>query len=76
MKGALVDLESLRGNTPEGIHVACSGAVGQATILGFAGLRVTEDGYTTAPNRPDGWTRLAFSFSHKGKRVRVDLQRP
>ena len=38
MKGALVDLENLRGNTPEGIHDACSGAVWQATILGFAGF--------------------------------------
>ena len=47
MKGNLVDLENWRGNTPEGIHTACCGAVWQAVIFGFAGLRVTEDGYTT-----------------------------
>src|SRR5213078_1686333 len=52
MKGALVDLENLRGNTPEGIHAACSGAVWQAAILGVAGLRVTKDGYTTNPVWP------------------------
>ena len=46
MKGNLVDLENWRGNTPEGIHTACCGAVWQAVIFGFAGLRVTEDGYT------------------------------
>lgn len=75
MQGALVDLENLRGNTPEGVHLACSGAVWQAAVLGIAGLRVTEDGYTTAPIWPDGWTRLAFNFCHKGKRVHVDLRR-
>ncbi|MEO8953011.1 MAG: glycoside hydrolase family 65 protein [Ktedonobacteraceae bacterium] len=73
--GALVDLENLRGNTPEGIHDACAGAVWQATILGFAGLRLTEDGYTTAPSWPDGWTRLAFTFMHKGQTIKVDLHK-
>ena len=40
MKGAWVDLANLRGNTAEGIHDACSGAVWQATVLGFAGIPV------------------------------------
>ena len=75
MKGALVDLENQRGNTPDGIHMACSGAVWQAAVLGIAGLRVTEDGYTTAPLWSERWTRLAFSFCHKGKCLHVDLRR-
>ena len=73
--GALVDLENLRGNTPEGIHTACSGAVWQATVFGFAGLRVTEDGYTTNPSWPDGWTRLAFKIQHKGAVISIDLHK-
>jgi len=75
MKGNMVDIENLRGNTPEGIHVACSGAAWQAAILGFAGLCVTEDGYTTEPHLPDKWTRLAFTFQHKGKTEHIDLHR-
>jgi len=75
MKGALVDLENLRGNTPEGVHAACSGAVWQAAILGAAGLRVTDEGYTTNPVWPDGWTRLAFNFKHKGELIHVDLHK-
>ena len=75
MKGALVDLENLRGNTPEGIHDACCGAVWQASIFGFAGLRLTGDSHTTAPSWPDGWTRLAFTFFHKGKQFSIDLRR-
>jgi trehalose/maltose hydrolase-like predicted phosphorylase len=75
MKGALTDLEDLRGNTVEGIHDANSGAVWQAVIFGFAGLRLEDEGYTTTPTWPDGWTRMAFSFHHKGKPVQVDLRR-
>lgn len=73
--GNLVDLENLRGNTPEGIHAACSGAVWQAVIFGFAGLKVTPEGYTTNPHWPEGWTRLAFTFKHKGETIHVDLRK-
>jgi kojibiose phosphorylase len=75
MKAALVDLEDRRGNTAEGIHEACCGAVWQATVLGFAGLKVTDKGYTTHPSWPEGWTRLAFTFRYKGKPVFVDLRK-
>jgi kojibiose phosphorylase len=75
MKGALVDLEDQRGNSDEGIHCACAGAVWQAAVLGFAGLRFTEDGHTTSPLWPEGWTRLAFTCFHKGKRLFIDLRR-
>ncbi len=73
--GNLVDIENLRGNTPEGIHTACSGAVWQAAIFGFAGLKISEDGYTTGPHLPDKWTRLAFNFTLRGKLERVDLHK-
>ena len=75
MKGALVDLENLRGNTPEGIHAACAGAVWQAVVFGFAGLRVTNDGYTTSPHWPALWKRIAFHFKHKGETISIDLRR-
>jgi trehalose/maltose hydrolase-like predicted phosphorylase len=75
MKGVLVDLEDPRGNSSEGVHCACAGAVWQAAILGFAGLRFSDDGYTTAPCWPDGWTRLAFNCFHKGKQISIDLRR-
>ncbi len=75
MKGALVDLEDLRGNTADGIHEACAGAVWQALVLGLAGFRLTDDGYTTAPCWPDGWTRLAFNCFHKGQQISIDLRR-
>jgi kojibiose phosphorylase len=73
--GNLVDLENLRGNTPDGIHNACSGAAWQAAILGFAGLKVSADEYTTNPRWPEGWTRLAFTIKHRGKFIPIDLRR-
>ncbi len=73
--GTLVDLEDQRGNSDEGIHCACAGAVWQAAILGFAGLRFTDDGYTTTPCWPEGWTRLAFTCFHKGKQILIDLRK-
>jgi kojibiose phosphorylase len=76
MKGALVDIEDLRGNTGEGIHVACAGAVWQAVVLGIAGLRVNEADYTTNPCWPEGWTRLAFTFQHRGEPIFLDLRNP
>jgi kojibiose phosphorylase len=75
MKGALVDLEDKRGNAAEGIHCACTGAVWQAAVLGFAGLRFTDDGYTNTPHWPDGWTRLAFKCFHKGEEILIDLRK-
>jgi len=75
MKGTLVDLEDPRGNASEGIHDACAGAVWQAAVLGFAGLRLTEDGFTTNVHWPNGWTRLAFNCFYKGKQFSIDLRR-
>ena len=76
LKGALVDIENLRLNTAEGIHLACCGAVWQAVVFGFANLVLTEEGYTTRPDLPDNWTRLAFKFYHKGQLISVDLKKP
>src|SRR5258708_21360251 len=75
MKGALVDLENLRGNTPEGIHAACAGAVWQAAILGFAGLRPSNGSFVTVPHFPDGWTRIAFTCKRKGESIPIDLHK-
>ncbi|MBC8448103.1 MAG: glycoside hydrolase family 65 protein, partial [Chloroflexi bacterium] len=73
VRAALVDLEDVRGNAAEGIHGASAGGVWQALVFGFAGLRLTAEGYTLNPRLPSAWRRLAFSFQHHGLEVRVDL---
>jgi trehalose/maltose hydrolase-like predicted phosphorylase len=73
MRAALVDLENVRGNAADGVHGASAGGVWQAVVFGFAGLRLTADGYTLNPRLPSSWRRLAFSFRQRGSEVRVDL---
>lgn len=75
MKAARIDLENLRLNTSAGIHEACCGAVWQALVLAFAGLRFNDEGYITHPNWPEGWTRLSFTCQHKGKLLSIDLRK-
>ena len=73
MRAARVDLDDLRGNTSEGIHGASAGGVWQAVVFGFAGLKVSQDGWTLTSNLPAHWKRLAFKFVWKGEEVVVDL---
>jgi trehalose/maltose hydrolase-like predicted phosphorylase len=73
MRAALVDMEDVRGNTADGVHGASAGGVWQALVFGFAGLRLTADGYTLNPRLPASWRRLTFSFWYRGSEVRVDL---
>ena len=75
LDGAFEDLENTRGDSAKGVHLGNCGAVWQAVVFGFAGLHITDEGYTTQPCWPEGWTRLAFSFQHHGKRAYIDLHR-
>jgi len=74
MQAARADLWNVRGNAGDGIHAASAGGLWQAVAFGFAGLRLTDDGYTLNPQLPARWTRLAFSFYLKGKKHTVDLR--
>lgn len=75
MLAALADLRDVRGNAGDGIHAASAGGVWQAAVFGFAGLRLTGDGYELAPTLPHHWQRLAFSFYQRGKRRSIDIIR-
>jgi kojibiose phosphorylase len=74
MQAALVDLENLRGNSAEGIHGACAGGVWQAIVFGFAGVRLTPNGFTTQPQLPPGWTRLKFRLQWQQQWYEFDLR--
>ncbi len=70
---ARTDLRDARGNAADGIHAATSGGLWQALVFGFAGLDLGEGGYTVAPNLPDHWNSVSFSFLHRGERVCLKL---
>jgi kojibiose phosphorylase len=73
LRAARADLQDVRGNASDGIHGASAGGLWQAVVFGFAGLRLTADGWTVDPHLPDAWTRLRFRFRHRGVRQVVEL---
>jgi len=74
LRAALVDLEDLRGNTPDGIHAASAGGVWQTVVFGFAGLRTGPEGITTDPHLPGHWQRLRFTVQHRGQAQEIDIR--
>ena len=68
LRAARADLLDLRGNTADGIHGASAGGLWQAVVLGFAGLRITENGWSLSPALPSHWRRLRFCFRCRGQR--------
>ncbi len=68
-----VDLEDLRHNTADGIHAASAGAVWQAVVFGFAGVRFTAQGIEVRPNLPPGWKRLRFPLCYRGERFWIEV---
>lgn len=73
LRAARADLRDVRGDASDGIHGASAGALWQAVVFGFAGLRLTRDGWTVDPHLPEDWTRLKFTFRHRGSRQVVEL---
>lgn len=73
LRAARADLLDVRGNAADGIHGASAGGLWQAVVFGFAGLVVGEDGWEVRPALPSGWTRLRFTFRHRGERQVVEL---
>jgi beta-phosphoglucomutase len=74
MRAALVDLEDVRGNTPDGAHAASAGAVWQALVFGFGGVRLKEAGPVAAPHLPSHWKRLKFRLQYRGQWYEFDLK--
>jgi len=74
MLAARADLRNPRGNAGDGIHAASAGGVWQALAFGFAGLRLTADGYRLSPRLPARWRRLSFKFYLHDQQHVVDIQ--
>lgn len=74
IQAARADLHDVRGNAGDGIHAASAGGIWQATVFGFAGLKVSDEGWTVSPRLPAHWKRLAFRFYYRGELQCVDLR--
>ena len=74
MRAALVDLEDVRGNAVDGIHAASAGAVWQALVFGFGGVRFANTSPIAHPRLPSHWRRLKFRLQHRGQWYEFDLK--
>lgn len=68
---ARIDLDDLTGSTAAGIHLATAGALWQALVMGFAGVRVTDDRLQVDPHVPPAWGALTVRLRWRGSRVRL-----
>jgi len=74
IRAARADLRDVRGNAGDGIHAASAAGTWQAVVFGFAGLRLTPDGWTVNPRLPHHWKRVTFKFFQRGKLQVVDIK--
>ena len=65
------DLNDIHGNTNEGIHAASAGGCWQDAIMGFAGMRPSDDAIIFNPHVPKHWKSLRFCIDWRGCQLRV-----
>jgi trehalose/maltose hydrolase-like predicted phosphorylase len=71
---AFIDLDDVRSQSAEGLHVATMGSLWQAIVLGFAGIRPAGDQLTVDPHLPLAWRALEVPFRLRGRRVRLRIE--
>lgn len=72
---ARLDLDDTHLNTADGLHTANLGGVYLSVVMGFAGLRIGEEGVSLCPQLPGDLEGYAFSFLVGGSRVRCEVGR-
>lgn len=73
MRAARADLWDVRGNASDGIHAASAGGLWQAATMGFGGLTLSEQGWTTRARLPRHWRSLRFRLFYRGELQEITL---
>jgi alpha,alpha-trehalose phosphorylase len=73
-EAALMDLDDLERNTRDGLHLASLAGTWSALVCGFGGLRDDQGMVTFAPRLPASITRLVFTITARGCRLRVEVE--
>ncbi|WP_435608468.1 glycoside hydrolase family 65 protein [Streptomyces sp. C10-9-1] len=78
-EAGLMDLADLEHNTRDGLHIASLAGSWIALVVGFGGMRrhVGRDGEPDrlgfAPRLPEALTRVVFTLTVRGRRLKVDI---
>ena len=68
-----VDLDDLHGNTADGVHIASTGGVWMALVMGFAGMRDVSRRLEFDPRLPVHWEGIRFRLQWRGRVLAVEL---
>jgi hypothetical protein len=71
---AYMDLDDRSGKAAEGLHIPTMGALWQALVMGFGGIRPSGDALAVDPRLPPGWDRLEVPFRFRGRRVSIVME--
>jgi alpha,alpha-trehalose phosphorylase len=69
-----MDLDDLERNTRDGLHLASLAGTWLALVAGFGGLRDHQGMVTFAPRLPASISRLVFTITVRGCRLRVEVE--
>jgi alpha,alpha-trehalose phosphorylase len=72
-EAALMDLADLEHNTRDGLHIASLTGAWSALVTGFGGMHRHNSTIGFAPRLPEGISRLAFTVTVRGRRLRVEI---
>ncbi|MCL5264464.1 MAG: glycoside hydrolase family 65 protein [Chloroflexi bacterium] len=72
-QAAEIDLADNMGNGAMGVHLGALGGLWQATVLGFAGARMRQDGLSFDPHLLPEWRTLRFPLQWRGRHLRITI---
>jgi trehalose/maltose hydrolase-like predicted phosphorylase len=72
-KASRIDLGNALMNSAHGLHAAALGGLWQATVQGFAGVRVNDQVLTCNPQLPKEWDELTFKLQLQGTLLNVTI---
>jgi trehalose/maltose hydrolase-like predicted phosphorylase len=72
---AAIDLADTHAAIGGGVHIAAQGGLWMVAVLGFAGVRLREDGVAIEPQLPERFDRLALRVRWRGRLLAIDIGR-
>jgi alpha,alpha-trehalose phosphorylase len=73
-EAALIDLDDLKHNTRDGLHIASLAGVWTVAVAGFGGMRDYGGSLSFAPRLPERLSHLTFGVCFRGRRLRVEVE--
>lgn len=68
-----IDLGPFMKSSDAGIHSASMGGVWESTVMGYGGVRMTNEGLRINPSLPAAWEELSYPLVYKGCRLVVSV---